>query len=67
VRLVHRLPIAKNFPIFVGDPFEWLHFNEAYEMSSKLSNYSDRNNMAGLFAALRREAPGVVSTLLDVA
>lgn len=63
-RLVNRLTSAKSLPSFSGDAFEWLHFKESYEMTSELGGYSDRENVARLFSALRGEARDTVSTML---
>ncbi|XP_076385089.1 uncharacterized protein LOC143263989 [Megachile rotundata] len=63
-RLVNRLTTAKALPSFSGDPLEWLHFKEAYILSSESGGYSDRENIARLFDALKGEARDVVKTLL---
>ncbi|XP_076395364.1 uncharacterized protein LOC143265692 [Megachile rotundata] len=63
-RLVNRLTTAKALPSFSGDPLEWLHFKEAYISSSESGGYSDRENIARLFDALKGEARDVVKTLL---
>lgn len=62
--LVNRLTTAKSLPVFSGDPLEWLHFKEAYLLTSESGGYSDRENIARLFDALRGEARDVVKTLL---
>lgn len=63
-RLVHRLTSAKALPTFSGDPIEWLHFKEAYELTSELGGFSERENIARLFRALKGEARDAVSVLL---
>ncbi|XP_076660490.1 uncharacterized protein LOC143363843 [Halictus rubicundus] len=63
-RLVNRLTSAKALPTFSGDPFEWLHFKEAYELTSELGGFSERENIARLFGALTGEAREAVRVLL---
>lgn len=64
-RLVNRLTTAKALPQFSGDPLEWHHFKEAYQLSSELGDYTDRENRARLFEALKGPAREAVSTLLS--
>lgn len=63
-RLVNRLTTAKELPTFSGDPFEWLHFKEEYELSSRLGEYGERENVSRLFKALKGDAREAVHTLL---
>lgn len=63
-RLVNRLTSAKSLPSFSGDAFEWLHFKETFDLTSELGGYSDHENVARLFSALRGEARDSVSTML---
>ncbi|XP_076660139.1 uncharacterized protein LOC143363448 [Halictus rubicundus] len=62
-RFVNRLTSAGKLPTFSGDPLEWIHFKESYRLT-ELGAYSDRENMARLFTALKGEARDAVSTLL---
>lgn len=63
-RLVNRLTSAKELPAFSGDPLEWLHFKETYELTSELGGYSDRENVARLFRAIKGDSREAVNTLL---
>lgn len=62
-RFVNRLTSAGKLPSFSGDPLEWKHFEQSYRLTTELGAYSDRENMARLFAALKGEARDAVSTL----
>lgn len=62
--LVNRLTTAKSLPIFSGDPLEWNHFKNAYEISTRLGEYSGKENISRLFNSLKGEARENVSTLL---
>lgn len=62
--LVNRLTSAKSLPVFSGDPLEWHHFKNAYETSTKLGEYSEKENVSRLFDSLKGEARENVSTLL---
>ncbi|XP_076279059.1 uncharacterized protein LOC143208473 [Lasioglossum baleicum] len=61
---VNRLTTAKSLPVFSGDPIEWLHFKGAYELTTQLGNFSERENIARLFNALKGDAREAVSGLL---
>ena len=63
VRLMNRLTTAK-LPTFSGDPLEWAHFKDSYELTTELGGFSDRDNVARLFEALKGDARESVGTLL---
>ncbi|XP_076246401.1 uncharacterized protein LOC143186603 [Calliopsis andreniformis] len=63
-RVANRLTLAGSLPKFAGDPLEWLHFKETYDLTSEMGAYTDRENIVRLFAALKGEARDAVSTLL---
>ena len=64
VHMMNRMTTAKNLPSFSGNPLEWLNFKEVYELTTELGAYSDRDNIARLFTALKGEAREVVGMLL---
>ena len=53
-RFVNRMTTAKSLPSFFGDPLEWSNFKDVYALSTELGKYSDRDNIARLFEALKR-------------
>ena len=55
-RLVNRLTSAKSLPSFSGDPLDCVRFPQAFNMSTDLGEYSDRENITRLFEALKGEA-----------
>ena len=63
-KLVNRMTTAISLPFFSGDPLEWLNFKEVFEATTESGGYSDRGNIARLFAVLKGEARETVSTLL---
>ena len=63
-QLGNRLHFARKLPEFSGNPLDWLHFKEAYESSAELGGYTDRENIARLYSAIKGEARGTVRTLL---
>lgn len=63
-RLVNRLTSAKSLPTFSGDPLEWVHFKETFDLTSELGGYTPRENVSLLFAALKGEAREAVHALL---
>ena len=52
-RFVNRITPAKYLPTFTGDPLDWLHFKQAYDMSTKFGEYTERKNIMRLFEALK--------------
>ncbi|XP_066600810.1 uncharacterized protein [Prorops nasuta] len=62
--LVNRLTSAKALPIFSGDPMEWMHFKESFELTSELAGYTPTENVSRLFSALQGEAREAVQALL---
>ena len=66
-RLGGRIQIAKELPIFSGNPLEWMHFEATYRSSTRLCQFTDRENISRLFKALRGQAREAVETLLGTA
>lgn len=66
-RLGGRVQVAKELPIFAGNPLEWMHFEATYRSSTRLCQFSDRENISRLFKALRGQAREAVETLLSTA
>ena len=62
-RFVNRMTSAKYLPTFTGDPLDWLHFKQAYDMSTELGEYTERENIIRLFEALKGDARASVKTL----
>lgn len=65
-QLANRLTTVHSLTSFSGNPLEWLHFKEASELSTQLGGYSERENIARLFEALKSEARSAVSALLGM-
>ena len=63
-RLENRLKFANKLPKFSGNPLDWLHFKDTYRATSKLSGFTNRENIARLFEALSGDARDTVQTLL---
>lgn len=66
-QLVNRLTSAKSLPKFTGDCLEWLRFKQSFELSSELGGYSERENVARLYEALKGEAREAVDALMITA
>ena len=58
---------AKSLPVFSGEKLEWLRFKQAFELSTELGGYSDLENVARLFEALKGEAEEAVDSLMVTA
>ena len=54
---------AKALSSFSGDPLDWIRFKEAFEHSTELGNYSDRENVMRLYDCLKGDARNAVKTL----
>ncbi|XP_048483474.1 uncharacterized protein LOC125489919 [Plutella xylostella] len=65
--LLSRISTPKELPPFYGDPTEWLAFKQAYEESTSLCNFSDRENVWRLRRCLRGPARETVAALLMTA
>lgn len=65
--LINRLTYKKGLPQFSGDCLEWLRFKRAFETSSNLGGFSDTENIARLFEALKGEAKDAVDSLMVTA
>ncbi|KAI5633558.1 hypothetical protein NE865_13717 [Phthorimaea operculella] len=62
--LLSRISTPRDLPIFFGDPMEWLAFKQAYEESTSLCNFSEKENLWRLRKCLRGAAKDAVSALL---
>lgn len=63
-RVFNRLTPDTKLPVFSGEPLDWLHFKEAFDLSSESGGYSDRENIGRLFTALQGKAREEVHSLL---
>lgn len=64
VKMLNRLCTPKDLPKYDGDPLEWLQFKQAYEESSQVCNFSDRENLWRLRKSLHGRAKEAVTALL---
>lgn len=62
--LVNRLVSQKESFTFSGNSLEWLRFKRAFEQSTELGGYSDRENVIRLYNCLRGEARDSVESLM---
>ncbi|XP_063829328.1 uncharacterized protein LOC135078710 [Ostrinia nubilalis] len=62
--LLSRLSTPGELPLFSGDYMEWLSFKNAYEESTAVCNFSDRENLWRLRKCLRGPAKEAVTALL---
>ena len=65
-KLVNRMTSAKKLPIFSGDSLSWVRFKQAYELSTKLDDYSDSENIMRFFDALKDDACKATTALFVV-
>lgn len=63
-QLLSRMSIPKDLPEFSGDPLEWLQFKQAYEESTQICGFSEKENVWRLRKCLRGPAKEAVSALL---
>ncbi|PZC73966.1 hypothetical protein B5X24_HaOG208492 [Helicoverpa armigera] len=49
-KLLNQLSMPKDLPKFDGDPLDWLQFKQAYEESSQVSKFNDRENLCDVTA-----------------
>lgn len=54
----------KELPTFSGNELEWLPFKNAFELSTELGRYSDRENAGRLYKCLKGDARRAVETLM---
>lgn len=54
----------KELPTFSGNELEWLPFKNAFELSTDLGRYSDRENAGRLYKCLKGDARRTVETLM---
>ncbi|XP_049871783.1 uncharacterized protein LOC126370802 [Pectinophora gossypiella] len=62
--LLSRISTPKDLPEFAGDPMEWLQFKQAYDESTLLCNFSEKENLWRLRKCLRGAAKETVAALL---
>lgn len=62
-RLVNRMSSAKTLQSFSGDPLDWPRFKQAFELSTSLGDYSDRENIMRLSEALKGDAHAAARAL----
>lgn len=56
MQYVNRMTAAKYLPLFSDDPFDRVGIEQAFDLSTELGKYPDRENVARLFEALRGKA-----------
>ncbi|XP_063827870.1 uncharacterized protein LOC135077263 [Ostrinia nubilalis] len=61
--LLSRISTPKDLPEFSGDLLEWLQFKQAYEESSAVCNFTEKENLWRLRKCLRGAAKEAVSAL----
>ena len=62
-RYLNRMTSAKKLPEFSGNPLYWLRFQQAFDLSRKLGEYSEEENVMRLFNSLKDETRDSTSTL----
>lgn len=62
-RLAKRMTPSQKLPEFSGDPLDWIQFKQAYDLSTELGKYSDRENFMRLFGTLKDDARGAAKGL----
>ncbi|KAL0842122.1 hypothetical protein ABMA28_014300 [Loxostege sticticalis] len=63
-RMLNRMCTPRDLPSFSGDPLEWLQFKQAFEESSQVCNFSDKENLWRLRKSLHGPAREAVTALL---
>ena len=61
--LLNRLKSIKKLPTYSGDPLDWMRFKQAFDLSTELGNFGDRENTVRLFEALVGNAREATKTL----
>lgn len=62
--LLSRMSTPRELPLFSGDHMEWLFFKNAYEESTSVCKFSQKENLWRLRKCLRGPAKEAVSALL---
>ncbi|XP_076656372.1 uncharacterized protein LOC143361016 [Halictus rubicundus] len=62
--LMTRLTSARKLPIFEGNPLEWIPFKRAFDITTELNGFTDKENVLRLCECLRGEAKETVDSLL---
>ncbi|XP_063532878.1 uncharacterized protein LOC134743988 [Cydia strobilella] len=63
-RMLSRLCTPRDLPSFSGDPMEWLQFKQAYDESTEVCNFNDKENLWRLRKCLQGPAKEAVTSLL---
>lgn len=66
-RLVNRLSSNRGLPKFNDDGLDWLKFKHAFDISTELGGYSDREKIARLYDCLEGKARDAVASLMMTA
>ena len=64
LQMFNRMTAARKLPYFSGNPLEWMHFKEVFNLTTEMGAYSDVENSARLHEALTGEAREIVGTAL---
>ncbi|XP_063891737.1 uncharacterized protein LOC135117167 [Helicoverpa armigera] len=62
-RLLSRLSTPKDLPEFAGDPMDWLLFKQAYDESTEMCRFTDKENLWRLRKCLKGSARDAVAAL----
>ena len=62
-RLANRMTSAKSLPTFSVDPLDWVRFKQAYDLSTELCGYNNRENITRLFETLVGDAREATKSL----
>lgn len=63
-RMLSRLCTPRDLPNFSGDPMEWLTFKQAYDESTQVCNFNEKENLWRLRKCLHGPAKEAVTALL---
>lgn len=62
--MLSRISTPEDLPSFSGDPMEWLAFKQAYQESTEVCCFTEKENMWRLRKCLRGQAQESVTALL---
>lgn len=54
---------VKKLPSFSGHPLDWMRFKQAFDLSTEIGNYCERENTMRLFEASTGNAREATKTL----
>lgn len=63
-KMLSRLCTPRDLPNFSGDPMEWLTFKQAYDESTQVCNFNEKENLWRLRKCLHGPAKDAVTALL---